>query len=494
MNMDLSINKNAEQSKNKTAMIGVFIMNIVLAVAYLIELLKGSRSLPSYLIVLFLCVVPCILAELTYLRKKDAFSIRYICGVGFSLLYGYIMFTTTSELAFSYVIVAFVILVVYVDRKFLMILGTYAFFVNLIRISMLAVKGQLKGTTLTNAEIILACIVLTFAFMLMAINKISKINQANIDKADAGKEQSEILLEKTLLVANSLTSNIADAMGETEVLKEAIDATQHDMENLTDEVNVSVEAITVQKQSTEKINTYIHEVEESVGAITQEVQNAENNLNTGNEVMKELLQQVKISESSNEMVTRKMQELKECTDKMQGIMQLISNVANQTGLLALNASIEAARAGEAGKGFAVVATEISSLSAQTNNATGEINTLIENIVKSVGDVTESMEMLLESSRLQNQYVDSTAENFTQIHQNTQSIVKQVSHLRQTVDVVLDENKQVEEGIENVVEVTQKVMDGANETLANCNTNLQSIAKVAEIMDTLTKEAARLQNE
>ena len=359
---------------------------------------------------------------------------------------------------------------------------------------MLAVKGQLKGTTLTNAEIILACIVLTFAFMLMAINKISKINQANIDKADAGKEQSEILLEKTLLVANSLTSNIADAMGETEVLKEAIDATQHDMENLTDEVNVSVEAITVQKQSTEKINTYIHEVEESVGAITQEVQNAENNLNTGNEVMKELLQQVKISESSNEMVTRKMQELKECTDKMQGIMQLISNVANQTGLLALNASIEAARAGEAGKGFAVVATEISSLSAQTNNATGEINTLIENIVKSVGDVTESMEMLLESSRLQNQYVDSTAENFTQIHQNTQSIVKQVSHLRQTVDVVLDENKQVEEGIENVVEVTQKVMDGANETLANCNTNLQSIAKVAEIMDTLTKEAARLQNE
>ncbi len=493
MKMDLSIKQNAEQSKNETAMTGIFIMNFVLAAAYLIEVIKGARSLPSYLIILFLCLFPCIIATLTYLRKKDAFSIRYICGIGFSLLYGYIMFTTSSELTFSYVIVAFVILVVYVDRKFLMILGTYAFLVNLIRIILMATKGQITGAELTNAEIILACIVLTFAFILMAINKISKINQANIDKADEGKAQSDVLLEKTLAVANSLTSNISDAMGETEILKEAIDATQHDMETLTDEVNASVEAIGVQKQSTKKINTYIHDVEESVGAITEEVHNAQNNLHAGNEVMKDLLQQVKISESSNETVTHKMQELKECTDKMQGIMQLISSVANQTGLLALNASIEAARAGEAGKGFAVVATEISSLSAQTNNATGEINTLIEDIVKSVGDVTQSMEMLLESSRLQNQYVDSTAENFTKIRQNTQSIVEQVSHLRQTVDVVLDENKQVEEGIENVVEVTQKVMDGANETLANCNTNLHSIAKVAEIMDTLTKEAATLQN-
>ncbi len=491
-NVDLAIKKNADASKNASAMTGIFIMNLVLVAAYLIEVLKGARSMASYAVIAALCIVPCILATIVFLRKKEAYSIRYIMGIGFSLLYGYVMFTAASDLTFCYIIVAFVMFLVYVDFKFLVILGSYALIVNIVRVVMTAVQGKLVGDKLTNAEIAIACISLTFAFALMAIRKMEKINQANIDKADQGKEQADTLLQTTLNVASSMTENINDAMGETEVLKEAIDATQQDMERLADEVNTSAEAIDVQKQSTEKINAHIQNVEESVHSITDEVTNAEENLNTGNEVMKALLEQVQISEKSNELVAQKMAGLKECAAKMQDIMSLIGSVANQTGLLSLNASIEAARAGEAGRGFAVVAGEISNLSSQTNSATSEINTLIEDIVASVGEVTEAMDTLLECSRLQNQYVDTTAESFEKIHGSTQSIVEQVANLRSTVEIVMEENKQVEEGIENVANVTQRVMDSANETLASCNTNLQSIAKVADIMNTLTEEAAKLQ--
>ena len=489
---DLSIKRYADASKNASAMTGIFIMNFVLVAAYLIEVLKGARTMGSYAVIAALCIVPCIMAAIIYMRKKEAYSIRYIMGIGFSLLYGYVMFTTASDIAFCYIIVAFVMFLVYVDFKFLVILGAYAFVVNIVRVIMTAVQGMLVDENLTNAEIAIACISLTFAFSLMAIRKMEKINQANIDKADQGKEQADTLLHTTLGVASSMTENINDAMGETEVLKEAIDATQQDMERLADEVNVSAEAINVQKQSTEKINAHIQNVEASVHSITDEVTSAQDNLNTGNAVMKDLLEQVKISEKSNELVAQRMAGLKECAAKMQDIMSLISSVANQTGLLSLNASIEAARAGEAGRGFAVVAGEISNLSAQTNSATGDINTLIEDIVASVGEVTDAMETLLECSRLQNQYVDTTAESFEKIHNSTQNIVEQVTNLRTTVEVVMEENRQVEDGIENVANVTQKVMDSANETLASCNTNLQSIAKVADIMNTLTEEAAKLQ--
>ena len=491
-NVDLAIKKNADASKNATAMIGIFIMNLVLVAAYLIEVLKGARDIVSYSIIAALCIVPCILATIVYLRKKEAYSIRYIMGIGFSLLYGYVMFTAASDLTFCYIIVAFVMFLVYVDFKFLVILGSYAFIVNIVRVVLTAMQGKLVGDKLTNAEIAIACISLTFAFALMAIRKMEKINQVNIDKADQGKEQADTLLQTTLNVASSMTENINDAMGETEVLKEAIDATQQDMERLAEEVNTSAEAIDVQKQSTEKINAHIQNVEESVHSITEEVTNAEDNLNTGNEVMKALLEQVQISEKSNELVAQKMAGLKECAAKMQDIMGLIASIANQTGLLSLNASIEAARAGEAGRGFAVVAGEISNLSSQTNSATADINTLIEDVVVSVGEVTEAMDTLLECSRLQNQYVDTTAESFEKIHGSTQSIVEQVANLRSTVEIVMEENKQVEDGIENVANVTQRVMDSANETLASCNTNLQSIAKVADIMNTLTEEAAKLQ--
>lgn len=492
--MDLSIERNAEVSKNNTAMVGVFIMNLVLAIAYFIEVLKGARTLGSYAVVAAFCIIPSVLSIITYAKSKESKAIRYILGIGFSLLYGYIMLTSASELVFCYVIVAFVILVVYVDLKLLVIMGIYAFVVNLVRIVMLAIGGKLTDEAITSAEIVLACIILTFTFALMAITKISQINQAHVDKADAEKLQSENILQNTLEIAASMTENVEEAMGETELLKEAIDATQRDMEMLADEVNVSAEAIQTQKESTEKINSYIEDVGASVHSITEEVENTQESLNAGNEVMKKLLEQVQISENSNEMVTRKMAGLKEHAGKMQDIMSLISSVASQTGLLALNASIEAARAGEAGRGFAVVASEISNLSAQTNNATGEINNLIEDIVKAVGEVTEAMEELLECSRLQNQYVDNTADNFSQISSNTRNIVNQVTQLKSAVDIVLDENKQVEEGIENVAGVTRMVMDGANETLASCNTNLQSIAKVAEIMNTLSEDAAKLKQE
>ena len=68
--MDLSEKRYADQSNNKTAMIGIYIINIVLAIAYLIELLKGARTPESYALVVFLCCIPCIISIICYFRKK----------------------------------------------------------------------------------------------------------------------------------------------------------------------------------------------------------------------------------------------------------------------------------------------------------------------------------------------------------------------------------------------------------------------------------------
>lgn len=73
---------------------------------------------------------------------------------------------------------------------------------------------------------------------------------------------------------------------------------------------------------------------------------------------------------------------------MNSIVEIISNIASQTSLLALNASIEAARAGEAGRGFSVVASEISTMANQTTDATQEITDLIGNVSSAVTSVVE----------------------------------------------------------------------------------------------------------
>ena len=492
--LDYSIREVAEQSKNKTALIGITIMNVVLALAYLLEVFKDARSIGSYCVIAALCLGPAIAGIVMYCLNKQSALIRYVCGFGFALLYAYIMFTSTTDLVFCYIIVFFVILIVYMDFNLLGVLSAYAMIVNIALLVKKAIEGNLKGVVLTNTEISLACLIMTGVFTVMSIYKISQINKANVEKAAAEKEQSETLLNTTLSVADSMTGNIEGAVSETDSLKEAIELTQQAMTNLADGTNEAVEAIEAQKLSTMKINEYIKGVEDSVGSIVKEVTEAEENLEAGNVIMNDLLKQVKVSEESNALVAEKMEGLKEYAGKMQDIMGLIRNVANQTSMLALNASIEAARAGEAGKGFAVVATEISSLSTQTNSATGDIDQLIDNIVKSVEEVTQAMEKLVEGSELQNQYVDNTASSFEKIRKSTQGISCQVSQLQEAVEIVTEENDQVEKQIEHVAHTMEEVTSSADETLENCNTNLDSIAKVVALMDSLKEDAAKLKNE
>ncbi len=493
-NLDLSNENIAMQVRNKTALIGVTTMNLVLAFAYVLEVVKGVRTIGSYLIVASFCVIPIIMSLVAYLRKKDTQIIKYCCSICFGILYTYVMLTTSSDLTFCYVFVIFGVLIVYSDFKLSLGLGVFALIVNIIKIAITAMAGNLTGVALTNAEIMIACIILTIGFTILAIYKITQLNQANVDKAEVQKQQSEALLQTVLDISASITENIGAASKETDFLKEAINDTQHAMEELTTGTGDTVDAIAAQQQSTDRINLHIQKVGQSVDSIIAEVDNAEEKLERGSVIMNDLLGQVRISEDAGSLVVKEMEELKADAQQMQDIIGLIGNVSGQTGLLALNASIEAARAGEAGRGFAVVASEISNLASQTDAATADINKIIENITKSIKEVTNAVEKLLESNRLQNQYVDGTAANFEMIHKSTQEIVSQTGQLKEVVEEVTEANKQVIERIDNVSAVTEEVTASASETLENCNMNLKSIEKVADIMEQLGVAVKELQKE
>ncbi|MEJ2712649.1 MAG: methyl-accepting chemotaxis protein [Acidihalobacter sp.] len=90
--------------------------------------------------------------------------------------------------------------------------------------------------------------------------------------------------------------------------------------------------------------------------------------------------------AASEMMDR----LGQDSERIGKILDVIRSIAEQTNLLALNAAIEAARAGEQGRGFAVVADEVRGLSARTQEATGQIHGMIENLQNGAREVTEAI--------------------------------------------------------------------------------------------------------
>lgn len=221
--------------------------------------------------------------------KKQSLIIRYVLGIGFLIFYSYIMLTSKSELAFCYVLVALAIMIVYVDIKFSLGIGIYALFINLVAIAKNAMTTGLTGDKVTNAEISIACVLLTCIFQLMAVSKLSKINKANVDKADGEKRQSEKMLETTLKIAADITDGIAAATTETVSLNSAIHTTRQAMEYLVQGAEESEEIMLKQQKSTTEIDDYITEVKKSTTSILQEIGKTEECLTDAKDVMSRLL-------------------------------------------------------------------------------------------------------------------------------------------------------------------------------------------------------------
>ena len=252
-------------------------------------------------------------------------------------------------------------------------------------------------------------------------------------------------------------------------------------------------ATSSQAEDTETASEHVGVISEAINDTANEVAN----LDANSEAMKNksaealaILEDLKVindeAETAIGVIYEQTNKTNTSAKSIGEAVNLISDIANQTNLLSLNASIEAARAGEAGQGFAVVATEISALAEQTNNSAHTIQGIINSLVQDSNSAVETMDKVKDIINKQNDNVARTVNIFNELEENINVTVATSEKISEEVKALEEARNVVEEALHNLSAVAAENASGTEETSA-------SMDKVGNVINKVSAAALSLSN-
>ena len=228
-----------------------------------------------------------------------------------------------------------------------------------------------------------------------------------------------------------------------------------------------------QKIETDHVATAMNEMTSTVQEVARNAEEAseataiaDQQAREGDKVVGEAIEQIERLAREVGSSAKAVSHLKEQSDKIGGVLDVIKAVAQQTNLLALNAAIEAARAGEAGRGFAVVADEVRSLALRTQQSTEEIEKLVAGVQSGTHAVSSGMEsslLLSENSVEFTRRAGTSLENITRTVSTIQLMNQQIAAAAEQQSTVAEE---INRSVINVRDISEQTAGASDETAAS----------------------------
>ena len=473
------------ERNNRTAMIA-YIIDTVVMLTFCV--LQAATGLQTWLYVLGLSILGLVPAglELAYWKKDhNTPMIKHFVAIGFAIFYSVALFTAKNNLVFAFVIPMILVVSVYNDVRYSIMINTGTVIESLL-IGIIGAKTGLFGYAGSDSAIIQVVImILVGVYSIMAAQTSQRNTEHKVERIQKVQSQTEAVLQNMKELSNTLKTGIEATYIDLEKLERASGVTKEAMQGVSVGANDTALAVQDQLLQTEEIQKKVDVVNDANEQIVDSMQQTLSVLKDGNQAMEVLVQKVEVSVKNGADVAEKLQTLDKYMEQMNTIVELIKSIASQTSLLALNASIEAARAGEAGKGFAV-ATEISGMASQTNEATVHITELIENVSTAISEVVEVIYQMISGINEEKQSAENTAGSFQSIQNNTLAIQSQVENLTHSVEELKEANRVIMDSIQTISAVSEEVSAHAGETMNAEEENTDTLKKIEQRMKVLVK--------
>ncbi|MCL1142314.1 methyl-accepting chemotaxis protein [Shewanella gaetbuli] len=228
--------------------------------------------------------------------------------------------------------------------------------------------------------------------------------------------------------------------------------------SLKDRMSMATNATQQQSQDAKTVQISMEEMRHSVNDISQSAQQAaaaaqeaEQEATSGLAVVERT---INISQDLNkgiELASKSINELAKDTESVGSILNVITSIAEQTNLLALNAAIEAARAGEQGRGFAVVADEVRALASKTADATKEIREVLDRLKGAAESSVTTMDAAITKSSDNERYAKDTGD----VLQSIQAKIVSINSMNTHIALATDQQSVVAEQVGgNVIEMNE----------------------------------------
>lgn len=236
---------------------------------------------------------------------------------------------------------------------------------------------------------------------------------------------------------------------------------------------------------TNTLSQRIQDISAVVERVETQVDKTEEMIRQGTEIVNVLAGRAQETSDITARVGGTIEALRKESETINGFVETISSISQQTNLLSLNASIEAARAGEAGRGFAVVAEEIRKLADDSNSAAEEIRNKVSNIsvqtISSVNSAKEAGDMVA----LQAEAVEQVIQVFQNMSEEMQELVVGLKEIADTTEAADRERNGTMEAVENISAIIEQTSSGSahvHDVAKELLSSVEKLNQTAQILD------------